>query len=533
MLKFVIVFLIPALFSAILYTLSQPKFNIWFLSLFFVLPLHVIWRRRGSIKVFFLAGFLTFFFTVHWITHAITYYGGFPYLFAILPLALLSFALGMFHLFFGLIRSKISKLGIPFSIIDPPVWVTMEFMKTFVFTGFPWALVGYSLWQNPSLIQISDITGVYGVSFLVMILNGFFCDLADLLMLRSRISLKKIISSLIFTLSAIVLVVAYSRFREAEIVSLMEDLKEFPAIVVQPNIPQDIKWSYYLKEKFFSDNISLTFSALDSNYENVLVIWPETALTFFIEKEKEFADRLIDMAHKGFYIVAGGLGFSSDNGKIKYYNRAFFITPAGKIYSYDKTHLVMFGEYIPLRNYLEKIPFIKKMIDEIEKVAGDFEPGKEIKALGDKGDINIAVPICFESIFPYLVRKMGKHANIVAVITNDTWFGRSSGPHQHFSASVFRAVELRRFVLRSANSGISGAIDPLGRILAKTQLDQKTSFIVKVKFLDIQTFYSKFGDIFSVVCVLVTLGLFLFATSYRSYALSGNSKKISIKKISI
>ncbi len=506
-----------ALISGILYTLSQPKFNVFPFAFLFSLPLHIWWRKEGknlnvgwfsAISVFFFGGFFAFFFTIHWITHAITYYGGFSYIFALLPLSLLSATLGFFVFIFGLARAKLRELGIPFAISDPLIWVSTEYIKTFFLTGFPWALVGYSLWKYPDIIQIADITGVYGVSFMIMAVSGALCDIYDVISGREK---KKTLYSIIFPILFVLLSLLYGKVRIEMIKEYEKSVDEIPAVVVQSAIPQDVKWDEEFKEKTFYDNITLTFSAIDSNYKEVLAVWPETAFTFLLEKEERFKDELLGFTKKGFYVVAGGLGYSIENGKIKYRNRAFFITPKMEINHYDKTHLVIFGEYIPLRSTLEKIPFVKKIIEDVEKVAGDFTPGNKVYAMGDE-KIKVAVPICFESIFPYLVKDMVHDgANLITVITNDAWFGYSSGPYQHFSVSVFRAVEMRRYILRSANTGVSGAFDPTGKILKETKMFEKTSFLIKVKPLDIKTFYMKYGDIFSVVCCIASFMLIVIS----------------------
>ena len=508
-----LILVLVSLLSGVLYFLSQPKFNIFPFAFLFVLPAHIYWRKTGDIKVFFFAGFFAFFFTVHWITHAITYYGGFPYIFALLPLSLLSAVLGFFVFIFGVARELVSRWGkntIPFSVIDPVIWVSTEYIKSFIFTGFPWALVGYSLWKKSTIIQIADITGIYGVSFLVMSGAGLICDVYDFLSKRKEVKTLAISSLFVFgvfSLSAI-----YGVIRKAEIDDLVRKTPEsLPVVVVQPSIPQDIKWTPELKRKALMTNINLTFSALDKPYRSVLAVWPETALTFYLDREPELKAELISLAKKGFFIIAGGLGYE-DNPR-RFYNRAYLITPDGEIFHYDKTHLVIFGEYIPLRALLEKIPFVKKIIEEVEQVSGDFSPGEVVSSVGDE-NLRVAVPICFESIFPALVRKMvvkgsedGEVADIIAVITNDGWFGLSSGPYQHFSVSAFRAVEMRRFVLRSANTGISGAFSPTGEVIAQTKLLERTSFLVMVKPLKIKTFYMMYGDVFALLCLFLSLAL--------------------------
>lgn len=507
-------FVLAISISSLSYILSQPKFNIYYLSFIFYLPLHILWRGYGQIKQFLFAGFIAYFVVIHWITHAITHYGGFSYVFSLLPLSLLSLALSAFFLLFGYIRSQLNiKLKIPFSLADPIIWVSTEYIKTFLFTGFPWALVGYSLWQKTSLIQTADIGGVYIVSFFIILIQGFLCDTYDRII--NRINSTTLFISFIITFSLSSLYLTYSFIRKTEIEINVASVKdEIPVVVVQPNIPQDIKWTPELKSKYLRKNIELTISAIDYPHKSLFAVWPETALTFILDLETELKNELLDFASKGFYIIAGGIGYSREikDEKVKeiFYNRAYFITPQKEIYHYDKTHLVIFGEYIPLRSVIEKIPFVRKMIEDVEKVAGDFTPGKEVKPLGK--EIKVGVPICFESIFPQITRKMVKDgADFIAVITNDGWFGYSSGPFQHFSVSVFRAVETRRFLVRSANTGISGVFSPTGKIIYQTKLLEEKSFLTKIKPLQIQSFYVRYGDLFSISCVCILTMLFILS----------------------
>lgn len=518
----VLSFAFVSILSGVIYAFSQPKFDVYFLAPVFYIPLHIYYRKTGRLSIYLAGGVVSYFITIYWITYAITRYGGFPYLFAILPLLVLSFVLGMFFWVFGYIRYRIrSSFNIPYSIIDPVVWTSTEYVKTFLFTGFPWALLGYSLWRKEIFIQIADIGGVYMISFFILTISGFLCDVYE--EVRNKVYLRVegrsgvVLVSFVFVLLFTSFVVLYGMLRRRDIENLLNSQKdEITAVIVQPSIPQDEKWTPQFKDRYLRLNMELTLSAIDFPYDEVLAIWPETGLTFYLEHEPVLRQELLRFSRKGFYIVTGGLGISYEGGKPRFYNRAFLITPDQKVFKYDKTHLVMFGEYIPLRSFLESIPVVRRLIENVEKVAGDFTPGDRVHAIGDE-KIRVGVPICFESIFPSITRKFVKDgASVIAVITNDAWFGYSSGPFQHFSVSAIRAVETRRFVLRSANTGISGAFSPTGKLLAKTELLERTSFLVKIKPIEMETIYLRYGDMFSILCVLATVGLYIYGVLRRS-----------------
>jgi apolipoprotein N-acyltransferase len=186
-------------------------------------------------------------------------------------------------------------------------------------------------------------------------------------------------------------------------------------------------------------------------------------------------------------------------------NSAFLLSPDGKIAGkYDKVHLVPYGEYVPLRKFF---PFINKLVAGI----GDFRKGEGNNPI-KFGNHALGILICYEGIFPELSREYKeKGANLLVNITNDAWFGRTSAPYQHLSMTVFRAVENRTFLVRSANTGISAIISPSGKIIKKTGLFERTVLRGSVKLLDRKTIYALYGDIFVYIC-LILLGVIIFSS---------------------
>ena len=206
------------------------------------------------------------------------------------------------------------------------------------------------------------------------------------------------------------------------------------------------------------------------------------------------------------YLIGSPSFVQSDDG-VRYFNSAYLISPLTKnISKYDKTHLVPFGEYVPLKKWL---PFLGKIVAQV----GDFRGGLEGKTLRWKTE-QVGVQICYEIIFPRLSRAMAKNnASLLINITNDAWFGKTSGPYQHFSMTVFRAVENRRALVRSANTGISGFIDPAGRVLASTSLLQDAALVQSVPFMKIKTVYTRIGDLFAQLCFALALIVVLLEIS--------------------
>jgi apolipoprotein N-acyltransferase len=202
------------------------------------------------------------------------------------------------------------------------------------------------------------------------------------------------------------------------------------------------------------------------------------------------------------FLIGSPSFIQSENG-IKYYNSAYLINPDGKIQGkYDKVHLVPFGEYVPFKKWL---PFLGKMVEEV----GDFWPGEKGSTI-KWGNYKLGVQICFEIIFPGLSRAVvNNNAALLVNLTNDAWYGNSCAPYQHFSMTVFRAIENRKALVRSANTGISGFIDPVGRIIAETALFSDAVLTRSVPIIFMTTFYTRFGDLFAIACLVSVLFIVL------------------------
>jgi apolipoprotein N-acyltransferase len=249
-----------------------------------------------------------------------------------------------------------------------------------------------------------------------------------------------------------------------------------------------------------------------------LIIWPETATPFFFQDAKKYQPLILDIPKKiHTFLLFGTPSYTIHQGKVNHHNSAYLVSPSGELIGkYDKIHLVPFGEYVPMQDLLF-------FIGSLGEGIGDFKPGKEI--------FNFALPqgkfgvlICFEIIFPDLCRKFVKRgANFLVTITNDAWFGRTSAPYQHFSMAAFRAVENRVFVARAANTGITGFIDPTGKILKEGRIFTEEAMSGTVRLSSQKTFYTLYGDVFAWICsacsiLLLVKALFLrLQTGHRSY----------------
>ena len=373
--------------------------------------------------------------------------------------------------------------------------------RSYALSGFPWSSLGYSQYSFQVFIQSADIVGVYGISFLVVAING---AIADYFVMKRR-TIERPLYSRIHTLAgwcllAIVLLAnfGYGFYR----INQERSGPVLKVAVIQGNIEQDKKWdpSYqrYVLDVYRNLTTEATATSAGLNGPD-LVVWPETAVPFFFGTDKVLSEELISY-QKGFnsYLLFGSVLMKSGP-KEEYSNSTVLLTKDGTVsYIYDKIHLVPFGEYVPLRNVLF---FINKLVVGI----GDYIPGDSyIKAVTPFG--SFGTPVCFEIAFPGMVRKFYiKGGDFIVTLTNDAWFGKTSGPYQHFSMAVFRAIENRKPVIRAANTGISGFIDSNGSIMAASELFSRTALKSDIKTDMRLTFYTKYGDLFSFFCIVLSL----------------------------
>lgn len=489
-------YFLPAL-SAFALVLSFPPFNLFFLAWFCFLPFFFFLYKADDYKTVFkgglIFGFLYFLGNVYWIYHSLYYYGSVPLILSYVIVGLLALYLALYPAFFALIYKNLSKTLLPTAFYAPFIWVSLEVLRTYLFTGFPWALIGYSQYKFLIIAQIADITGIYGISYLVLLFNCFIFDLWSFKENKRRYPLLPyipIVTTVIVVSVVFIFSIGYGikRLYEPDIG------KNFKAAIIQGSIPQNEKWDFNKINEILNIYKNLTMQA--KIYNPQFIVWPETAVPFVFDKNRFTRDLIEFVKQQNVYLLFGSI---MEREKDKYTNSAILIDPNGTVaYYYDKIHLVPFGEYVPLR----KILFF---IDKLTVGIGDYQAGSSYTvAITPFG--KFATLICYESIFPGQVRKFyQKGGQFIVNITNDGWFGNTSGPYQHFSMAVFRAIENRKPLIRAANSGISGFIDSKGRIINKTKLFERTYLIENVQTNEKMSFYTKYGDIFAYLCIVFSL----------------------------
>jgi len=495
-------YIILPVLSATLLVLAFPRFDLEFLAWVSFVPLFIALEKKTLKQKFFIGylfGIVFFSSILYWLLN-VTIPG------TIVLVLLLSFVPAIFSILYRFISLPVRQTGgiAPYlSVIAvPAAWIITEYLRAHLFTGFPWALLGYSQYLNQPIIQICDITGAYGVSFIIIMVN--FCIYTVL---------RRLPHGKIYTILTLILLIGtffYGHFR------LKQNYVDIPLTVsvIQGNIPQEIKWNERYRESIFDKYSFLTLMA--SEAEPDIIIWPETAIPDIMEKKSYVFNKISMLAKKtNTYLLTGVVREENSF----FYNSAVLISDKGKmIEHYDKIHLVPFGEYIPLEKYF---PWLR---DKVDKPIGDFDSSTryslfrikseissvtDIKIVKDLRFYKFAVLICFEDMFPDLVRQFVKKGALFLVnITNDAWFGKTSAPFQHVQSSVFRAVENRVPVVRAANTGVSCFINQKGRIVGSVEKGRRKIFVegykqTKIYPFQMNTLYTRFGDAFVYSCFFV------------------------------
>ncbi|HSA62384.1 MAG TPA: apolipoprotein N-acyltransferase [Nitrospiraceae bacterium] len=508
--------------SGLLLPLCFPKFDLGLLAWVALIPLHLALDQSTRRRAFWLGcltGLIGFTGIMAWVVTAMTTYGKVPlpisYAILLLLTAYLGLYVGLYCLATVWLREIIPRYGIFFA---PCFWVALELLRTYVLSGLPWCLLGYSQYRELDLIQIADHTGVYGVSFLIVLVNLALAELLLWMMpfFRGFHPLK--LPWELLTTSAMLMVLSWVYSSSVLTDDHVKRPKAFLTVgVVQPNIDQAVKWDAAYRDETMQRFDRLT-AQLGSGTD--LIVWPEAATPFLLEREKEYQLQLMtwaDRAQAPILLGSPALRFYPDR-RPYLLNSAYLLAADGNLLGrYDKHHLVPFGEYIPLKSSL--LFFLDKLVEGI----GDFEagPGSTILSFTPKSmtsgnpggprSVKFGVAICYEVIFPDLVRRFAANgAEFLVTITNDGWFGPSSAPAQHFAMVVFRSVENHLAFARAANTGISGFVDPFGRIMQATPLFTEQTLQATIPVRQPGTFYSYYGDVFAYVCVIICALLCLF-----------------------
>ncbi len=481
--------------SASLLIISYPQLEWSSLAWVALVPLLFVLEDRNYRTSFgygLLFGFLFFFGTLGWLVY-VTYPGA----------ILLALYLALFPAFFscGVVYFKKFPL-IRRVFILSALWAVFEFLRATLFTGFGWVTLGHSQYKNLLLIQIADVVGIYGISFLVILVNLFIFETLKALIQKKSEVFKRIQRLQLIILAILVGVLGYGfwTFNQAQFSTTLK------VAVVQPNIEQKIKWEGTHMPAIMSKTLLLTDEAAITHPD--LILWPETSLPGVLSEEPGYLEQI---QLKALDLKTPILMGAITDEKSKYYNSAILIGNDGKMKGhYNKIHLVPFGEFLPLR----------PLLGWLNRYIGleDFTSGSEYTIFSVGASFHkFGVLICFEDALNDLWRKFTLSGGEFFVnITNDAWFMDTKEPFLHLQCAVFECILNKRSLVRSANTGVSGFIDPLGRIINLAQdKNGKKTFVeatasAYVPLNNLFTFYTKYGDIFTYLCfVCILWGIFL------------------------
>lgn len=442
----------------------------------------------------YLSGVIWYLGSCYWVFHVMHYYGNLGVATSAVLLLMFSLYLGLYHGLFGLLLALIARRRNGYSlralVFAPFAWVAVEMARAYV-TGFPWNLLGTTQIDNLPLARIATVTGVYGISFEIALVNTAVA--AAFLVPRARRGMLLAVS-----LSA-ALILHGGRF-----VHPPASQGQHPATLVQSNIPiLDDPWSLDYLQQTLRELRALSVNPQHGlSFVPGLIVWPESPAPFYVT-ELHLRGTLGELAREtNSYIVAGSMGIDHAGDPARMpdvFNSGSLIAPDGAwISRYDKVHLVPFGEFIPFEHL---IAFAKPLTREI----GTFARGQRRLPL-HAGSADAGVFICYESVFPNEIRQFALNgAEVFVNISNDGWFGDTGAPRQHLNMARMRAVENSRWLLRSTNTGITAIVDPYGRVVVEAPRNQRTSLHGTYALERETTFYTRHGDWFPFLCAIITL----------------------------
>ena len=401
-----------------------------------------------------------------------------------------------------------SSSNLRLAFVLAAAWTTLEWLRGWVFSGFGWNGLGVALHDTWPLIQITELTGVVGLSFMVAFANVIILTTAYRLVVEARTRVMRPHFDFTVTMAGIVGVLVFG-LRATQVLPATKPLR---VAAVQSNVPQNQKFDPEFTRRIFDQFRRLSEIALRANPPPDLLVWPESSMPGPVLADQESYKFVMDLAASADTDLLLG---TIDVNKRDVYNAALLIADGGeRVQVYRKVHLVPFGEYVPGRH---TVPLLAQIVGD--QVPGDFKQGTEHTVFTlTNGDVHVAPLICFEDTIGELTRQFvlpsetSPGANLLVDMTNDGWFERSAGSHQHLANSIFRCVETRRPMIRAANTGVTCFINQFGRVTHMLRDDTGSTFTegvlageIKVPTEHELTFYVRHGELFAKACAAITV----------------------------
>jgi apolipoprotein N-acyltransferase len=445
-------------------------------------------RRGFTLGV--LTGIVHYAGTVYWTSDTVATFGGLSWFIAV-PVAFL-LVLYM-SLYLGLAAAAsavmIRRFGGAGLLLAPAAWVAAEYARAHVFGGFPWIPLGNSVVSLLPIAQLASVTGVYGVSWLLALLHALTAYVA---MTNGRARLAAAVGAI--ALLAGVSLWGAARLSDNRLTRVGEPIR---VALIQGNVPQTEKWDPSRAADIFERYLRMTREAAANGAQ--FIVWPESATPFYFDEDPVSALRVRQLVSEIRTPLLFGTDEVEPGSPPKYYNSAFVLGDSGATAAvYRKMFLVPFGEYVPFGTLLS---FVGPLVEAVSA----FSPGQRVTMLPVNGHM-VSTAICYEVVYPHLIRNgVLEGAELLTTITNDAWYGETSAPWQHFDLATMRAIEQGRYLARAANTGISGIVDPYGRVTLRTALFETTAPIGEVRFIQERTVYARIGDLVAQLAVLITL----------------------------
>src|SRR5262245_13159707 len=510
-----------ALLSGVLLALSFPKFGHPAFAWIALVPLLIAlagWRRvpkagarvrssadelgligaegqgatpQRAFRLGLISGIVYFVGTTYWTGEVLQQFGGVPMALALLAMLLLALYLALFPALTALMVAYLVRgAGRRALFLAPAVWVATEYLRGYLLGGFPWVPLGNSQVTVLPVAQLASVFGVYGLSALVAFVSA---SLAYAALSAGRARLAGF-----GTAALVVVAVAVWGVLRISDGALTREGTPLRVGLIQGNIAQEDKWNRQEARRIFTTYIAMTRDAVRRGAE--FVIWPESSTPFMFEEDDVGETAVRDLARELRVPILFGSDQVDRSGEaIRLYNAAFLITPEGETGGvYRKIHLVPFGEYIPFKNLLY---FVSPLVERL----ADFAPGMSMVML-PVGSHQVNTAICYEVVYPSLIREaVLDGSQLLTTITNDGWYGYSSAPYQHFEMASMRAIEQGRYLVRAANTGISGIVDPYGRVVQRSAIFEQVGLVGEARVLTGRTIYGAIGDVVAYVSIALTM----------------------------
>lgn len=485
-----------------------PRLNlhllVWVACLPLLLALLTEKKLRHAFFLGYLSGAIYWAGSCYWFVEVMRRYGGVNPLLGMGAFALFLAVFSTFYGAFGLVTGWVARRSMAVALaLSPFLWVTMELARTYLLLSFPWNLLGYAV-QATGLRQAASFTAVYGLSFLAAATSA----LLAWVLLAPREVRPRIAAGVWFLLLVVGnVLLAPSPLRPGS----------NAALLLQPNVPLDEpvleKWEPWRDlselQRLVTMSLASRAALASTSAATPLVVWAENPAPFYFTRDPIFRAAIENLARQTrAYVVFNTVTFAGeDTSRPK--NSAVALDPEGRVVlQYDKIHLVPFGEYVPDWPLLNKTGKIASQV-------GNYVPGSNY-AGARTADGTIGIFICYESIFPQLVRRLTPEGpGVLVTISNDAWYGDSSAAYQHLEMARLRAIEEGRYLLRATNDGITAVIDPYGRVTEQIARHRATVMPGRYDYLARQTFYKAHGDLFAWLCVLASAAMITVGASLR------------------